>query len=85
MKLEAKIMKGSHMIMEDEVVFNGQGRFQQQLESCLIEICKKMSISVPIWIGKNTREFVRFKWTSFNSDQFLEKVFFDRFEIRLLE
>lgn len=85
MKLNAKIMKGAQIVIEDEAVFNGQGRYQQQLEHCLIELCKNMGISVPMWIGKNTREFVRFKWTSFNADQFFEKVYFDRFEIRLIE
>ena len=85
MKLEAKIFKGAKIVMEDEAIFNGQGKFQQQLERCLITLCKNMSISVPIWVGKNTREFVRFKWTSFNEDQFFDKVFFDRFEIRLIE
>jgi hypothetical protein len=85
MKLEAKIFKGKKILMEDEAIFSGQGKFQQQLEQCLITLCKNMSISVPIWVGKNTREFVRFKWTSFNEDQFFDKVFFDRFEIRLIE
>lgn len=85
MKLEAKIFKGTKIIMEDEAIFSGQGRFQKQLEHCLITLCKNMSISVPLWVGKNTREFIRFKWTSFNSDQFFDKVFFDRFEIRLIE
>lgn len=85
MKLQAKLVKGNKVIMEDESVFNGKGGFQQQLENSLIELCKNMGISVPMWLGKNTREFVRFKRTSFNSDQFFEKVWFDRFEIRLVE
>lgn len=85
MKLQAKLVKGAKIIMEDEAVFNGNGGFQQQLEHSLIELCKNMGISVPMWLGKNTREFVRFKWTAFNSDQFYDKVWFDRFEIRLVE
>lgn len=85
MKLNAKIMKGTIIIMQEESVLNGQGRFHKQLEDSLIEVCKKLGISVPLWVGKNTREFSRFKWTAFNSDQFLEPVVFDRFEIRLEE
>lgn len=84
-KLNAKIVKGTVILMQDESVLSGQGRFQKQLESSLVEVCKKLGISVPLWVGKNTREFVRFKWTSFHADQFFEPVEFDRFEIRLEE
>ncbi len=84
-KLTAKIYKGTAIIMEQESVLNGQGGFQSQLEHSLIELCKNMGISVPMWLGKNTREFARFKWTAFNADQFYEQVSYDRFEIRLEE
>lgn len=78
-------MKGTTIIKEEEVVLSGQGRFHKQLEDSLIELCKNMAISVPMWVGKNTREFSRFRWTTFNSDQFIEPVRFDRFMIRLEE
>ncbi|NLX77991.1 MAG: hypothetical protein GXZ01_11610 [Clostridiaceae bacterium] len=83
MKLTGKIFKGTALIMEEESELNGEGKFQKQLEHSLIELCRKMGISVPMWLGKNTREFTRFRWTTFNSDQFFEPVNFDRFEIRL--
>jgi len=85
MKLHAKIMKGSQIIMEEEAILSGQGRFHQQLEYSFVELCRNMGISVPMWIGKNTREFARFRRTSFNSDQFFDKVSFDRLEIRLFD
>ncbi len=85
MKLRAKIIKGSTIIKEEESSFSGQGKFQQQLEQCFVVLCKRMDISVPMWLRKNTREFVRYKRTSFQSDQFIEPVGFDRFEIRLFE
>ena len=85
MKLYGKVLKGRMIIVDKESVLDGTGRFQQQLERSLVEVCRELGIPVPIWVGKNTREFVRFKWTSFNADQFMEKVSFDRFEIRLEE
>ncbi|HEY8421555.1 MAG TPA: hypothetical protein VIL05_07440 [Thermoclostridium sp.] len=83
MKLTGRIFKGTTVLMEEESVLTGEGKFQKQLELSLVELCKKMGISVPMWLGKNTREFSRFKWTTFNGDQFFEPVNFDRFEIRL--
>ncbi len=85
MKLNAKLIKGTTTLMEEESVLTGQGRFQKQLETSLVEVCGRLGIPVPLWVSKNTREFARFKWTSFNNDQFLEPVKFDRFEIRLMD
>lgn len=83
MKLTGRIYKGTAVLMEEESELIGEGKFQKQLEQSLVELCKKMGISVPMWLGKNTREFARFRWTTFNDDQFFEPVHFDRFEIRL--
>jgi len=82
-KLTGRIYRGKVVLMQDESALSGEGKFQKQLEQSLVELCKKMGISVPMWLGKNTREFARFKWTTFQSDQFFESVNFDRFEIRL--
>jgi len=83
MKLTGRIYRGKVLLMQDESELTGEGRFQKQLEQSLVELCRKMGISVPMWLGKNTREFSRFRWTTFQNDQFFEPVNFDRFEIRL--
>lgn len=85
MKLNAKMIKGVSILMEEESELDGQGRLQKQLETSLIEVCGKLGIPVPLWVGKNTREFARFRWTAFHMDQFFEPVQFDRLEIRLVE
>ncbi len=85
MKLYARVMKGKTVIAEEESVISGEGRFHRQLELAFIDVCKKTGVQVPMWLSKNTREFSRFKWTSFNADQFFEPVVFDRLEIRLEE
>jgi hypothetical protein len=51
----------------------------------LLEVCRLLSVEVPLWLTKNTREYVRFRRTSFNADQFFNAVHFDRFEIRIIE
>jgi len=83
MKLTGRVYRGKVLLMQDESELTGEGRFQKQLEQSLVELCRKMGISVPMWLGKNTREFSRFRWTTFQNDQFFEPVNFDRFEIRL--
>ena len=64
-----------------EEVINDEGRSK----TIRVTEYENMGISVPMWLSKNTREFARYKWTTFNADQFFEPVSFDRFEIRLEE
>lgn len=57
--------------------------FTDLLEKCLVDLCKELDIPVPLWLEKNTREFVNFHRTFFSGEQFIDRVFFDKFEIRL--
>jgi len=57
--------------------------YHDMLEECLIELCKKLDIPVPLWLKKNTTEFVNYRKTFFSNEQFVEKVYFDKFEIRV--
>lgn len=57
--------------------------FRDKLEKCLLEVCRQLEIPVPLWLKKNTVEFARFRKTFFSNEQFLEKVWFDKFEFRL--
>lgn len=84
MRLFGRTVKGTRILKE---VFaqrsDDNTPFRDVLEECLIEVCKGLDIPVPIWLKKNTTEFVNFQKTSFNKEQFVEQVKFDRFEISL--
>lgn len=58
--------------------------FRDKLEKCLLDLCSGMDIPVPLWLKKNTRELAIFRRTFFTREQFIEKVWFDKFEIRLV-
>jgi len=78
--LEGKIVKNYNAVSEDETL-----SFHGMLESCFLDLCKNLEIPIPIWMKKNTRELGMFRRTFFTPEQFIEKVWFDRFEIRLGE
>jgi len=83
MKLTGKLIKGTTTLMEKTYeVDDSEGTYQDRLEKCLVELCNLLSIEVPMWLSKNTREYARFRRTSFNADQFFNPVFFERFEIK---
>lgn len=86
MQMNGKLYKGNMILNEETVeVSDTDGSYQDRLENCLTEICRLLSIEVPLWLSKNTREYVTFRRTSFNADQFFNKVNFERFEIRILQ
>lgn len=74
----ARIMKEAYAEKKDETV-----PFRDALEECLIKLCKDLDLQVPLWLKKNTSEFVNFRRTSFDQEHFVEKIHFDRFEIKI--
>ena len=72
MKLQAKIMKGSQIVMEEEAILSGQGKFEA-IGTLFYRALQNMGISVPMWMGKYKE--VAFRRTSFNSDQFFGEGF----------
>ncbi|HHW47971.1 MAG TPA: hypothetical protein GXX14_05055 [Clostridiaceae bacterium] len=83
MILHGKLIKGTKTLKEALVEKSEEGiSFRDALEECFIDLCKELDIQVPIWLGKNTTEFVNYRRTFFDGDQFMEKVSFDRFEVR---
>ncbi len=84
MLIYGKLIKNNLIICEEKAEYTDKDMtFQQKLTSCLVDICKKMDIQVPIWMSKNTKELANFSKTFFTDEQFMEKVYFDRFEIEM--
>lgn len=84
MKLYGRLIKQGKLIKEAWVEPKDSSEdFRNQLEECLILVCKALDIEVPIWLKKNSKEFGIYRKTSFDSNHFGEAISFDRFEIVL--
>lgn len=84
MRTIGKLIKGTTILAEQVYeIDDNEGTYQDRLEKSLVEICSLLKIEVPLWLSKNTREYVRFRRTSFNADQFFNPVIFERFEIKV--
>lgn len=82
--LSGKIYIKGKLIKESAAVDNEwEHSFRDKLEKCLICLCANLDVPVPLWLKKNTRELAVFKKTFFTSEQFIEKVWFDKLEIIL--
>ena len=86
LRLYGKLIK-ERKIMREEVAINEDINlaFHDKLEKCLVEVSGKLDCPVPLWLEKNTKEFVSYRKTFFTSEQFMEKVWFDKLEIRIEE
>lgn len=83
--LSGKTIKGTKILKETLVEENNESlTFRDTLEECLVKLCRELDIPVPLWLKKNTTEFARYRRTFFTNEQFVEKVSFDKFEIRLI-
>jgi hypothetical protein len=86
MKMNGRLFHGPTVLRDVTAeVPDGIGGYQDRLEQLLVDVCRELSVAVPMWLTKNTKEYVRFRRTSFGSDQFFEQVHFDRMEIRVEE
>lgn len=86
MKIEGRIFKGkkllNHAIIESQIDSNS---FSKMLEDCLLQYCKMLDVSPPLWLEGNTHDFARFHCTIFFEDQFLEETSFDRMQINYIQ
>jgi hypothetical protein len=83
LKLAGKLVKGTQTINEATCENSDASvSVTERLEQCLVGLCRELDIPVPLWLEKNTREFIQFRRTFFFEEQFTEKVYFDRFEIK---
>ena len=76
--LETRTIKDAYYEVSDD-----KASFRDRLEECFVGLCRELDIPVPLWLKKNTTEFVNYRYTFFTSEQFIEKVKFDKFEIRM--
>lgn len=84
MKLHGKIIKDRKIIKAATVENNDDSLpYRDALEQCLINLCRELDIQVPMWLRNNTAEFVNYRRTIFAEEHFVEKIKFDKFEIKV--
>lgn len=85
MRLEGIVTKGDVRLGMAWVELVEDESFTHSLDQALLALCKDLGLPLPLWLDKNTREFVRYRQTSFFPEQYTEKVKFDQFHIKLLD
>ncbi len=65
-----------HRIARSETI-----EMRGDLTETLGELCMRMDIPRPLFLGKHEREWAQFQQTAFTKEHFVESVPFDRLEI----
>ena len=53
-------------------------------QQALQELCRRLDIPRPLWLGKHQKEYDSFRRTAFTQDHFMEPIAFSRLEIELI-
>lgn len=86
MKVEFYLYRGKILLNDDvEDCQDYQLTFTERLATCLANFCHKYDVDTPIWMSTNTRELAAFHLTTFSSEHFMKKPFFDRLVLKFIE
>ena len=84
MRLWGKLMKNNKIIKDNAVPLNVEDDYQAALKESIIQLCDSFDIAKPYWLNKNLNEYNRLGKTSFNKDNFIEEITFDKLVIEEL-
>lgn len=81
LKIWAKVMKNNKIIKDEVAISDIPGGYQENLKACITELCNRLDISKPYWLSANLEEYNKRSKTTFNQNNFIEEIDFDRFVI----
>ena len=85
MRLWGKIIKNNKIIKDNTVpLIVKDDDYQQALKASIAELCDGFDISKPYWLNKNLNEYNRMGKTTFNENNFIDDIDFDKFIIEEL-
>ncbi len=85
MRLWGKVMRNNKIIKDLTVPLKVDDDYQAALKEAMIELCHSFDIEKPYWLNKNLNEYNRSGKTSFNENNFIEEINFDKLVIEELD
>lgn len=90
LKIWGKLVKDNKIIKDEVVVLEDitdsiNDDDEENLKLCVNQLCDSFDISKPYWLDANRREYCRRSKVTFNNNNFIEEIDFDRFIIEKLE
>ncbi len=85
LKIWGKLIYDNRIIEDEVSMFEIQDSYQESLKACITELCYKFDIATPYWLKSNVNEYNKRRKTSFDENNFIEEIHFDKFIIEELK
>lgn len=85
LRIWGKLIKDNKIIKDKVVELVVKNTYQEALKEAVTEICKEFDIAKPYWLNHNLEEYNNRSKTSFDENNFIEEIEFNKFEIEELD
>ncbi|MFT5874480.1 MAG: hypothetical protein ACI8WT_003450 [Clostridium sp.] len=85
LKIWGKLINDNRIIMDEVSMSEIDDSYQENLKACITELCYKFDISTPYWLKSNINEYNKRRKTSFDENNFIDEIQFDKFMIEELK
>ena len=85
LKIWGKLVKDNRIIVDEVAIALEEDSYQENLKTCITELCYKFDISTPYFLKSNVNEYNKRRKTSFDENNFIEEINFDKFLIEELK
>lgn len=84
LKIWGKLISDNRIIKDEVSMCEAYDSYQENLKACITELCYRFDISTPYWLNPNVNEYNKRHKTSFDENNFIEEIYFDKFIIEEL-
>ena len=84
-RLWIKEIKDNHLVKDITIIDDSNETRTKKILKSLEKACENFDLSIPIWLDKNSSEFLSVSKTRFTKDSFIESIDFDYLEISIIE
>lgn len=85
LKICGTIIKDNKIIYDEIIRLDIETTYDETLKKAISDLCNIFDIEEPYWLSINISEYAKRKKTTFNKDNFIDSICFDKFIIEDLK
>ena len=85
LKIWGTLIKDNRIIRDEVATSEIDASYQENLKTCITQLCYEFDIATPYWLKSNVNEYNKRHKVSFDENNFIEEIYFDKFIIEELK
>ena len=85
MRIWFKVVKDNHILSDLVITRDEEDTRTHKIFGAIDDACMAFDLQHPIWLDNNIAEFKRYAKVRFNQDNYIEEIYFDYFELEVLD